>query len=461
VFDILMSKQAQVSPVMRDLSAYVSAALRRPLPPAVLEKTKHHILDTIAAMVSGSRLAPGKKAIAYVKTLGGVKEACVIGSNITTSAGNAALANGMLAHADETDDSHAPSLTHPGCGIVPAALAMAERERRNGAVFLRAVALGYDVGCRLTQSLDAYEFRNDGHSTHSFGPMFGAAAAAGALAGLREIQVRHLLSFTAQQASGVSCWMRDGEHVEKAFDFGGMPARNGVAAATMVAHGFTGVDDVFAGERNFFVAYGRKPDPAVLTRGLGETYEIMNTNIKRWSVGSPIQAPLDSLRDLIHEYQIKAEDVERIMVRVAHQGANTVDNRAMPDICMQHMCAIMVIDGKVTFASSHDEKRMRDRKVLALRSHIELRGDEALSAAMPSRQGIVEISLRDGRNLRHHTSAVRGTAENPMTRAEVDEKSYDLMAPVLSKARARKLCDAVWKLEKVRDLRSLRSLLRA
>ena len=446
---------------MRELSAYVSAALRRPLPPAVLEKTKHHILDTIAAMVSGSRLAPGKKAIAYVKTLGGVKEACVIGSNITTSAGNAALANGMLAHADETDDSHAPSLTHPGCGIVPAALAMAERERRNGAVFLRAVALGYDVGCRLTQSLDAYEFRNDGHSTHSFGPMFGAAAAAGALAGLREIQVRHLLSFTAQQASGVSCWMRDGEHVEKAFDFGGMPARNGVAAATMVAHGFTGVDDVFAGERNFFVAYGRKPDPAVLTRGLGETYEIMNTNIKRWSVGSPIQAPLDSLRDLIHEHQIKAEDVERIMVRVAHQGANTVDNRAMPDICMQHMCAIMVIDGKVTFASSHDEKRMRDRKVLALRSHIELRGDEALSAAMPSRQGIVEVSLRDGRNLRHHTSAVRGTAENPMTRAEVDEKSYDLMAPVLSKAQSRKLCDAVWKLGKISDLRGLRPLLRA
>jgi 2-methylcitrate dehydratase PrpD len=313
----------------------------------------------------------------------------------------------------------------------------------------------------LTQSLDAYEFRNDGHSTHSFGPMFGAAAAAGALAGLREVQARHLLSFTAQQASGISCWMRDGEHVEKAFDFGGMPARNGVAAATMVAHGFTGVDDVFAGERNFFVAYGRKPDPAVLTRGLGEIYEIMNTNIKRWSVGSPIQAPLDSLLDLIREHQIKAKDIEKLVVRVAHQGANTVDNRAMPDICMQHMCAIMVIDGKVTFASSHDEKRMRDRKVLALRSRIELRGDDALSAAMPSRQGIVEVSLSDGRNLSQHTKAVRGTAESPMTRAEVDEKSYDLMAPVLGKTRARKLRDAVWKLEKVRDLRVLRPLFRA
>ncbi|HEV8725542.1 MAG TPA: MmgE/PrpD family protein [Candidatus Binatia bacterium] len=446
---------------MSRLSTYIAAALRRSLPAAVIEKTQHHILDTIAAMVSGSRLAPGIKAIAYVKTLGGVKEACVIGTNIVTTAVNAALANGMLAHADETDDSHAPSLTHPGCGIVPAALAMAERERRDGIAFLRAVALGYDVGCRLTQSLDAYQFREDGHSTHSFGPMFGAAAAAGALAGLRQRQVCHLLSFAAQQASGISCWMRDGEHVEKAFDFGGMPARNGVAAATMVAHGFTGVDDVFAGERNFFVAYGRKPDPAVLVRGLGVTYEIMNTNIKRWSVGSPIQAPLDSLKDLIREHGIKAQEVEKVVVRVARQGANTVNNRDMPDICLQHMCAIMLIDGNVTFASSHDVRRMRDRRVLALRSRIELRADDALSAAMPSRQGIVEISLRDGRELRHHTEAVRGTAENPMTRAEVDEKSYDLMAPVIGRARARKLCDAVWQLEKVRDVRGLRPLLRA
>jgi 2-methylcitrate dehydratase PrpD len=412
-------------------------------------------------MVSGSRLKPGKKAIAYVKILGGAKEATVIGSGVVTNAANAALANGMLAHADETDDSHAPSLTHPGCGIVPAALAMAERERQSGTTFLRAVALGYDVGCRLTQSLNAYEFRNDGHSTHSFGPMFGAAAAAGALAGLRERQVRYLLSFAAQQASGVSCWMRDVEHVEKAFDFGGMPARNGVAAATMVASGFTGVDDVFAGERNFFVAYGRKPDPAALTRGLGKIYEIMNTNIKRWSVGSPIQAPLDSLLELIREHQIKADEVEKLVVRVAHQGANTVDNRAMPDICIQHMCAIMLIDGRVTFASSHDQKRMRERKVLALRSRIELHGDDTLSAAMPSRQGIVEVSLKDGRMLRQHTRAVRGTAENPMTRAEVNDKAHDLMAPVLGRPRARKLCDAIWKLEKIRNLRLLRPLLRA
>jgi 2-methylcitrate dehydratase PrpD len=254
--------------------------------------------------------------------------------------------------------------------------------------------------------------------------------------------------------------MRDEEHIEKAFDFGGMPARNGVAAATMVANGFTGVDDVFVGERSFFVAYGRAPDPAALVRGLGEIYEIMNTNIKRWSVGSPIQAPLDCLSFLIKENSLKADDVEKALVRVAHQGANTTDNRAMPDICMQHLCAVMLLDGTVSFKSAHDEKRMHDRRILEVRKKIELQGDDALTKAMPSRQGIVELRLRGGRTLRHHTRAVHGTAENPMTRAEVDAKGYDLMAPVIGKSRARRLCDALWSLERIKDVRRLRSLLR-
>jgi len=447
-----------ISPVMQRLSAYVAQAGKKPLPAAVIEKTKHHILDTIAAMVSGAKLLPGRKGISFVRTLGGTKEACVIGSRLVTAAANAALANGMSAHADETDDSHAPSLTHPGCGIVPAALAVAEKEQQTGEALLRAVALGYDVGCRLTQSLDAYEFREDGHSTHSFGPMFGAAAASAALLGLKDSQVRHVLSYTAQQASGISCWMRDEEHIEKAFDFGGMPARNGVYAALMVAHGFSGVEDALSGERSFFVAYGREPKPEVLVQGLGEDYEILRTNIKRWSVGSPIQAPLDSLAELVED-GLKADQVAKLVVRVAHQGANTTDNRNMPDICMQHLCAVMLLDGTVSFKSSHDEKRMRHPKVLELRKRVVLLGDDALTKVMPSRQGIVEITLRDGRSLRHHTSAVRGTAENPMSRAEVDVKSYDLIAPVSGKARARKLCDAIWTLEKLQDVRKLRPLL--
>src|SRR6266545_1293031 len=105
-------------------------------------------------------------------------------------------------------------------------------------------------------------------------------------------------SASTQQASGLSNYARDTEHIEKAFIFGGMPARNGAAAATMVASGMTGIDDAFSGDRNLFFAFAPHANPELATRGLGETYEIVNTNIKRWTVGSPIQAPLDSLYTL-------------------------------------------------------------------------------------------------------------------------------------------------------------------
>ena len=461
------NSKTTVSPLMKTLATYMAGAAKKPLPKHVAEKTKHHLLDTIAAMVSGSRLLPGTKAIAYAKTLGGAPQSLVIGSKIITNAEQAAHINGMLAHADETDDSHAASLSHPGCAIVPAALAMGEREKSGGTQLLRAVALGYDLCARLNLSLHPYDFRQAGHSTHSFGPSFGAAAAASLLAGLNYDGMRHALSYTAQQCSGISCWMRDEEHIEKAFDFGGMPARNGTAAASMVASGFTAVEDVFSGERNFFIAYdetrriGKAPQPQRLIKDLGKVYEIMNTNIKRWSVGSPIQAPLDGLLELIREHGIKAADVDKLNIRVAHQAANTTDNRNMPDICMQHMCAVMLIDGIVTFKSSHDEKRMYDKRVLDLRKRITLYGDDALTAALPSRQGIVELKLKNGKTLRNHVKAVLGTAQNPMTRAQVDEKCYHLMAPILGASRSRKLCDAVWSIEKVGNVTKLRSLLTA
>ena len=461
------NSKTTVSPLMKTLATYMAGAAKKPLPKHVAEKTKHHLLDTIAAMVSGSRLLPGTKAIAYAKTLGGAPQALVIGSKIVTNAEQAAHINGMLAHADETDDSHAASLSHPGCAIVPAVLAMGEREKSGGTQLLRAVALGYDLCARLNLSLHPYDFRQAGHSTHSFGPSFGAAAAASLLAGLNYDGMRHALSYTAQQCSGISCWMRDEEHIEKAFDFGGMPARNGTAAASMVASGFTAVEDVFSGERNFFIAYdetrriGKAPQPQRLIKDLGKVYEIMNTNIKRWSVGSPIQAPLDGLLELIREHGVKAADVDKLTIRVAHQAANTTDNRNMPDICMQHMCAVMLIDGIVTFKSSHDEKRMYDKRVLDLRKRITLYGDDALTAALPSRQGIVELKLKNGKTLRNHVKAVLGTAQNPMTRAQVDEKCYHLMAPILGASRSRKLCDAVWSLEKVGNVTKLRSLLTA
>ena len=203
----------------------------------MVAKTKMHVLDTVAAMVSGSRLRAGLAAARYVDGLGGKPQATVVGTGLLTSTVNAALANGMAAHGDETDDSHLKARFHPGCGIVPAALATAELAGRSGNDLLRAVALGYDIGARSIYALGFGELYTERHSTHSLATTFGATAAAAAMLRLDPTQVRHAFSFAAQQASGVPYWERDREHVEKAFDFGGMGARNGVTAATMVATG--------------------------------------------------------------------------------------------------------------------------------------------------------------------------------------------------------------------------------
>lgn len=454
----MKKSQAAVSPLTRALAAYIAAASRRALPAAVTERAKHHLLDTLAAMLSGSRLLPGRRAIEFVKTQGGVPEATVIGTDIVTSAINAALANGMHGHADETDDTYYLALVHPGCGIVPAALALAERERAGGTALLRAMVLGYDVCARMSQALGIERFRSRGHSTHSFGNIFGAAAASAAILGLNADQSRYALSYAAQQASGLSCWARDIEHIEKAFDFGGMPARNGVTAALMASLRFTGVEDIFFGDRSFFHAHGLTADPEKLVRKLGREYEIMNTSIKRWAIGYPIQAPIDAVLNLIEKHGVAAKDVDRVVITIDDQGARTVNQRTMASINIQHLTAVMLLDGDISFASAHDEKRVRDPKVLALKGRITLQGSVALGRAKTT-QAIVEITTRDGRRLRHHTKTVRGTAANPMPREEVAAKARDLLRPVIGPRRTGRLIDTVWNIERVRDARTLRPLL--
>ena len=455
------TQENEISPLMRTISNYIARAAGKPLPKAAAEATKHHLLDTLAAIISGASLHPGKVTVAYLKTQGGTPEACVPGSRIVTTAANAAFGSGMLAHADETDDSHAPSCLHPGCGIVPGALAMAERVGASGTALLRAIALGYDIGTRMNKSLGALDFFNSGHNTHMFGTLFGASAAAGSLAGLNVAQVRHLLSYTCQSAGGISYMQRDTQHIEKSYAHGGKSARDAVAAATMVAAGFTGVDDAFSGDKNFYFAFSRFARPELLIEGLGEIYEVVNTNIKRWTTGSPTQAVLDSLSELIQTHNVKAAEVEKVAIRVSHQGFGVTSNRLLPYICMQHLAAVMLLDGTVTFKSAHDYKRMKDRKVLELRRRVEFRGDDELQRALPAKHGIVELTLRDGRTLYHHTKAVRGTTKNPMDRRDVDDKCFSLMAPVLGTKRARELIDAVWELERVRNVRTLRRLLKA
>jgi 2-methylcitrate dehydratase PrpD len=447
-----------VGPVMERLSGYMAAVAATPLPGPALVQTKLHILDTLGAMVSGSTLRPGKLAIAFARSYGGEKVATVVASDVVVGPIEAALANGILAHSDETDDSHAPSHSHPGAPIVAATLAAGEKFGIDGARFVRAVALGYDIGTRMTMTLGP-DFSKGHRSTHAVAGGFGAAAAAGCCAGLSEQQMRWLLDYTAQQSAGIASWQRDSDHIEKAFVFAGMSARNGVNAALLVQAGWTGVDDVLSGADNFFAAYGPQADQTKLTDGLGTRFEIERTNIKKWTVGSPIQAPLDALWNLLQAHKFKPDEVQEIVVRVATNQASIVNNREIPDICLQHMIAVMLIDGTASFAAAHDVARMKNPEVLRQRAKVMLVPDDELEKRLPSREATVDVVLTDKQRFSEHVSAVRGTAQNPMTSDEVVAKCRDLMAPALGKERCDALIRLVMSLETQTTLGAMRPLL--
>jgi len=446
------STGSAISDVMARLSGYMSEARTRALPDEVVAKAKEHIIDTLAAMVSGSELLPGKAAIKFARVYGGQKVSTVVGSTVLCGPIEAALANGVMAHADETDDSWFQQGWHPGANVVPAALATGERFGITGTEFLRAVVLGYDVGARVVMTL-----RPSLLEPHSMVGTFAAAAAAGSAAKLTAQQMRWLLDYAAQQASGYQAWGRDVDHIEKGFVFGGMPARNGVTSAVLVHAGWNGIDDGLSGEGNFILMCAPKADPAGLVDQLGARYDVTRTNMKKWSVGTPIQAPLDALEIISKRRAFTADDVKEVTVRMA--AASVVDNRDMPDINIQYMIAVMLVDKTATFKSAHDKARMQDPTILRHRAKVKLVVPPGMSAASFSRAAFVTVVLNDGTELSENVEAVLGTLTNPMSREQLEAKCRDLMAPVVGTDRCNRLIETIFTIEKMNDVRGLRPLL--
>ena len=213
------------------------------------------------------------------------------------------------------------------------------------------------------------------------------------------------------------------------------------------------------GERDFFFTFAPEAiDRNEMIRGLGEDFEILRAGIKRWPVGGPIQGPMHVLRELIEQHCVKADMVEKLVVRMPDKELEIVNNRDMPDISVQHLLAVMLIDGNITFKSAHDFQRMKDPKVLKVRERVEAVGDPSLTDAQRRWRAVIEITLKDGRKLTHQTMAAKGSFENPLTPKDENEKALDLVAPILGKRKSDALLAELWHFERLRDVRSLRRL---
>ena len=268
------------------------------------------------------------------------------------------------------------------------------------------------------------------------------------------------MSFTAQQASGLTCWRRDEAHVEKAFDFAGMAARNGVMAVTMVASGMPGVNDALTGVNGLFPVNAPPGfDWRAPWADLGSRHEVLESSIKKWSVGSPGQAALDAVTALIEAHDPMPDEIEAIDIVLPDEVSHVVNEGGATNVNIRHLVAVYLVDRSLSFASTHDEGRLDDPAVASLRARARVVASPELTVARPRRQAIVEIRCKDGRSLRHHARVVRGTPDAPMSRQEVLAKGRDLMIPVLGERRCGEVVDALLAIETMEDSRRFANLL--
>jgi len=442
------------------LSAYIAGAQAGKLPQPVVEKAKVHILDTIGAMLSGSLLKPGRLIVDFVKSQGGPRDATVVASDIRTSVIYAALANGTMAHADETDDAHFPTVTHPGSAVLAAALPVAEVKNRSGEDLITAMVLGYDVMCRTVRAVDRQWMHDRGIHTASMCANFGATAVACRLLGLNAEQVRYALAFAGTQAAGLHTWRLEQEHIDKALCRAGLPARNGVSAALWAQAGFTATPTIFEGEYNFIRSFSEKARPNELIQDLGVRYEILDTSIKIYPAGQPIQAALHGYFSLIKEHGLNGRDIREAVVRLPEAQAQTVNDRLIPDTSCQHMVAIAMLDGKIDFQNSHDLERIHTPDVLETKKRVKLVADAELTNRFPAVRGaIVELTMSDGRRFQKLVDRLPGAPYNPLSAEEAADKFLSLSVPVLGSEKSHKLIEWMQALEKHSDISELCGIL--
>ena len=355
------------SDITGQLAQYMVESREQSLPPDVGQAAKHRILDSIGAIVSGARLRPGELAIRYVRSQGGTLESSVLATDLKTSAVNAALVNGMFGHADETDDFEPVTKAHPGCSVVPAALAMAEKEGSSGEEMLRAVVLGYDLCCRFLLALGPDLVRG-GHRS--------AEGTSSTMEALRRrlpwpswtkpaCVTSSPTPPSRSRVSGVGCgtwsmWRRLSTFPawEPATESLPPPWCRPVSpgfgtcwkASTMCWRPFL----LHPARRN--VARSGKP-----------VSSLTETAIKPYPVGYPIQPALDAFFALHRQHDLTVEKVASVTIRLPQDGAGIVNNRSMPDVNCQHMIGLALVDGAVTFESTHSRERMSDPAVMAVK----------------------------------------------------------------------------------------------
>jgi 2-methylcitrate dehydratase PrpD len=427
----------------RALAAFLARTRFEDLPAETVAATRLAVLDWLGSALAGSLEEPARIAREVVAGLGASDESSVFPSGRSSAAG-AAIANGVASHILELDDIHKGSTVHGAAPIIPAALAVAEREHADGRGFLLAVALGYEAALRVGEAVNPSHYRY-WHPTGT-AATFGAAAAAGSLVGLDECRMLDALGSAGTQAAGLWEFNADGSMSKHLHP--GKAAFNGVVAADLAKRGFTGATRILEGERGFIRAMSDGGEPSRITEGLGSSWKVVENGYKLHSCCGHTHTAVDTAiafrQQLGWGDREAVETVESIRIALYGPGYAIVQepNPRTPyqaKFSVAYCVAAGLLEGHVGL-EQFEEARFGDEGVnepgiahLLARTTVEV--DDGLTARYPERwPSRVTVTLSDGTVLEREADFPLGHAENPVPLAVLEQKACDLIAPRFDEA---------------------------
>lgn len=407
------------------LAEYAASLRYDDLPARVMQRAKDCITDTVAVIVSGSALPWSQTICRYAERIGTGGRSRILGSRgPTLQAPAAALANGTLAHAFESDNLTKPGAgVHPGATLLPPALAVAQERGSSGHELIHAVVAGFEVMYRIGYATKHSNERRGFHAPGTTGP-FGGAVAAGVLLGLDAPRMTNALGIAGSLAGGLMEFARSGTGAMVKRLHLGRAAESGVMAASLAADGFTGPVSVLEGEAGFLKVFCTEWDVADLTRGLGTDYKTMNLCLKRFPVHMTAQTGVQAILELQAEHGFSGADVDRVTVAGTERMA-TINNIADPaDIMMAQysipFCIALALFRDPRDPASFDETALRDAAIRAMCARVSV-----VVADPPTRSAgasIVTVQLNDGRSVMKEIEEFDGTPARPLERAALKDK---------------------------------------
>ncbi|MGB0554556.1 MAG: MmgE/PrpD family protein [Alphaproteobacteria bacterium] len=448
--------------VTREVAEFVAELKYSDLSPHIIQRTKDHILDQLGIQIGVSRKPWLKLAVDYVMTQGNKPESSIACCREMVSAENAAFVNGTFGHGFEMDDVYAPALAHPGPAVVPAALAIAERDGCSGEDFLLAVVAGYEVMGRCGYALSPSQLYRGFHPTSAAGPL-GSVTATGKLMGLDADTMVHALAVSASFCSGVTECYKSGGEVKRYH--GGIGAQGGIRAAMLAKMGLTGPSTVLEGPLGMR-AFSDTYTPEVITDGLGERFVVADIWTKKYSCNGMIHAPVDGIEAIRARRPFGAADIERIDVGSNQHAVNEVGSIRLPkdmfgfQFSMNYALALQVVKGSNDF-DAYIEENLRDPQIVSLAEFIFTDTDEEVQSWFPETLGArVTIKFKDGSVEEELIRDCRGSPGNPMTAEELETKARNIASMSMTADKFQGIIDAVRGVDTMPNARKLGDLLR-